>query len=357
LASIEIKNEKRLVELDALRGIASIFVLLFHYSGFSGYNLTFLEVGVTGVDLFFLISGYVIFMTLEKINTGTDFIISRLSRIYPSYLVMMTITIVCVVFLGHGNFPSVRNLLGNITLFQPFFKASYIEDAYWTLTVEMQFYILMWILFMTRRLKNIETLGIIFVILIQVFELITRNYFPDSKIYILPRSYFPIISHFQLFFAGIIFYKIRTNGANWLRHLIILICFISSVLLYSDSGKSHFFISREAFSIMLLVYLIVFYLFAYHKLRFIAIRPLLFFGAISYCLYLIHDKAGYLIFSFLKSRLVINPLLLTLFVMGIMIGIASIVTYCIEIPAIKYIRRNFRPKLQREYNAVNTILK
>jgi peptidoglycan/LPS O-acetylase OafA/YrhL len=351
------KGEKRLVELDALRGIASIFVLLFHYSGFSGYNLNFLVIGVTGVDLFFLISGYVIFMTLEKINTGTDFVISRLSRIYPSYLVMMTITIACIIFLGHGNFPSIRSLLGNITLLQPFFKTTYIEDAYWTLTVEMQFYILMWILFMTRRLKQIETLGIIFVILVQVFELITRNYFPESKIYILPRSYFSIMSYFQLFFAGIIFYKIRTNSGNWQRHLMIAICFISSIMLYSDSGKSHFFISREAYSAMLLIYLSVFYLFAYRKLRFIAIRPLLFFGSISYCLYLIHDKAGYLIFSFLRPRLAINPLLLTLFVMGLMIGIATIVTYFIEIPAIRYIRKNFRSKLQPGYNTANTILK
>jgi peptidoglycan/LPS O-acetylase OafA/YrhL len=350
-------GNKRLLELDALRGIASIFVVLFHYSGFSGIDLEFLQVGLTGVDLFFLISGYVIFMTLEKVNTGADFVISRLSRVYPSYLVMMSITIFCIVFLGHGNFPSARSLLGNISLFQPFFNVSYIEDAYWTLTVEMQFYILMWLLFMTGRLKHIELLGIIFIILIQFYELIARNYFPYSKLYIIPRSYFPIISYFQMFFAGIIFFKIRNISNSWQRLLLILICFISSILLYPDSGKAHFYISSELYSIMLLIYFLTFYLFANHKLQMIAVKPLLFFGTISYCLYLIHDKAGYLIFSFLKSHIHINLLLLTVIVFGVMIGIASLVTYCIEVPAINFIRKNFNSALSSRYNTTKTILK
>jgi peptidoglycan/LPS O-acetylase OafA/YrhL len=351
------KKPDRILELDALRGIASIFVLLFHYSGFSGYDLSYLKAGVTGVDLFFLISGYVIFMTLQKVNTGTEFAISRLSRIYPSYLVMMSVTIICIIFLGHGEFPSVKNLIGNISLLQPFFRTPYIEDAYWTLTVEMQFYILMWLLFMSKKLKQIELLGFILVILIQVYEIFTRSNFSDSKIYIIPRSYFPIISHFQLFFAGIIFYKIRTSKANWQRHLMIFICFASSILLYSDSGKSHFFISRELYTAMLLIYFSVFYLFAYRKLQILAVRPLLFLGAISYCLYLIHDKAGYLLFSFLKSRIHIDLLLITLMVIVVMIGISALVTYYIEIPVIKYIRKNFRPKSQIIYSPANTLLK
>jgi peptidoglycan/LPS O-acetylase OafA/YrhL len=352
--SVQNRNRgQRILELDALRGIASVFVVFFHYSGFAGYDMRFLNAGLTGVDLFFLISGYVIFMTLEKINTGTDFVISRLSRVYPSYLVMMSITIICIIFLGHESFPSLKGLIGNISLFQPFFKVAYIEDAYWTLTVEMQFYILMWILFMTGKLKQIELWGIIFVLLIQLYELIARNYLPNSKFYIIPRSYFPIISHFQMFLAGIIFFKIRKFSNRWQQHFLILICFGASIMLYPDSGKAHFFISQGLYSLMLLAYFSTFYLFAFHKLQWIAVRPLLFFGTISYCLYLIHDKAGYLIFSFLKSHSQLNLLLLTVVVFGLMVGIAALVTYYIEIPAITFIRRNLSPRLRSHITQVN----
>ena len=68
---------KRYQELDALRGIAALFVVFFHFTmGREGLN-TFFKLGTTGVDLFFIISGFVIFMSLQKISKGRDFVINR----------------------------------------------------------------------------------------------------------------------------------------------------------------------------------------------------------------------------------------------------------------------------------------
>lgn len=55
--------KNRLVELDALRGIAAVLVVLFHFSIIAGFDSPLLSVGVTGVDLFFLISHFQLFFT------------------------------------------------------------------------------------------------------------------------------------------------------------------------------------------------------------------------------------------------------------------------------------------------------
>src|SRR4051812_39368993 len=85
---------KRYEELDALRGIASLMVVFFHYTmGRPQADVGFV-LGTTGVDLFFIISGFVIFMSLNKITRSTDFIINRVSRLYPTYWTAVTFTFV-----------------------------------------------------------------------------------------------------------------------------------------------------------------------------------------------------------------------------------------------------------------------
>src|SRR5689334_5092656 len=81
---------KRLLELDALRGIAVLGVMFFHYTTLymSAYDPTptlfDFCFGQHGIHLFFIISGFVIYMTLEK-SSPMDFIVSRFSRLYPAY--------------------------------------------------------------------------------------------------------------------------------------------------------------------------------------------------------------------------------------------------------------------------------
>ena len=59
-------REDRLLELDALRGIAAMMVVLFHLTMNTAIEKFGFRYGVTGVDLFFIISGFVIFLTLNK---------------------------------------------------------------------------------------------------------------------------------------------------------------------------------------------------------------------------------------------------------------------------------------------------
>ena len=93
---VNFKNDKnlRLLELDSLRGIAVLFVMFFHFSfGRIQYN-TFFKLGTTGVDLFFVISGFVITMSLSQIKQSRDFFINRVSRLYPTYWASVTFTFI-----------------------------------------------------------------------------------------------------------------------------------------------------------------------------------------------------------------------------------------------------------------------
>jgi peptidoglycan/LPS O-acetylase OafA/YrhL len=77
-------SKHRFAELDALRGIAALMVVLYHYTtkyqelyGHTGATLIDLRAGRNGVQLFFAISGFVIFMTLERTKKPLDFIVHQ----------------------------------------------------------------------------------------------------------------------------------------------------------------------------------------------------------------------------------------------------------------------------------------
>src|ERR1700686_2691801 len=87
-----------MLQLDVLLGIAALMVLLFHYTErfheLYGHapGMVLFTIGRQGVDLFFIISGFVIFMTIEKTRRGLDFVVSRFSRLFPAYWIAVSLT-------------------------------------------------------------------------------------------------------------------------------------------------------------------------------------------------------------------------------------------------------------------------
>src|SRR6187200_1820250 len=72
--------QKRLRGLDGLRGIAVLAVMAYHYDEQRAHY------GLLGVEMFFVISGFVILMTMEKTNSLFAFVWHRAARLYPAYL-------------------------------------------------------------------------------------------------------------------------------------------------------------------------------------------------------------------------------------------------------------------------------
>jgi len=92
----------RIRELDSLRGIAAFAVLLFHFTYVNDAHRMApfgLAAGKYGVELFFVISGFVIFMTLERSGSVRQFAVSRIARLFPAYWA----AIFCTASVGGGS--------------------------------------------------------------------------------------------------------------------------------------------------------------------------------------------------------------------------------------------------------------
>jgi peptidoglycan/LPS O-acetylase OafA/YrhL len=147
--------------LTALRGIAALLVALDHIilkaSGCTPdsalfYFATFL--GSFGVGSFFLLSGFVIYLSLEKTNS-IEFLWNRILRIYPIIIAAVTIRLISQVMMGQRIFDlaTFKLYLLNISLFGNFFinVGDNFEPIVWTLAIEVKFYILMAIIFGLSR--------------------------------------------------------------------------------------------------------------------------------------------------------------------------------------------------------------
>jgi len=143
-------NQARLQELDGLRGVAVTAVLLYHYlyqfDAKYGHDFEIPELislGKTGVHLFFMISGYVIFWTISRRSHPLDFVFSRFSRLYPAYWVAVLFTFTWVALVGpEDRAVDVFTLLANITMLHEYLGFRHVDGVYWTLSVELHFYLL-----------------------------------------------------------------------------------------------------------------------------------------------------------------------------------------------------------------------
>ena len=133
-----------------LRGIAALLVVCFHireyingvYAQQNLGDLLFLS-GASGVDLFFIISGFIIAMSTDKKHeTNLTFIIKRIFRIYPVFLISLIIFIaVNNVFTLDEIIRSALLLHKNYSASAPFYDYNILYPA-WTLTYEIYFYII-----------------------------------------------------------------------------------------------------------------------------------------------------------------------------------------------------------------------
>lgn len=151
----------RIAFLDGLRGIAILLVVLFHaysrYPDIVPYKDSYkyfplFEYGFLGVQLFFLLSGFVILMTLERSKNFFSFMYKRWIRLFPAMLIA-TILIFSTAFLFYerpGGMPNLYSVLPGLLFIEPSLldkivgggKILPLEGAFWSLYIEMMFYII-----------------------------------------------------------------------------------------------------------------------------------------------------------------------------------------------------------------------
>ncbi len=283
------KENKRILELDALRGIAALAVFFYHASIYYKDSIYFsvFRFGLTGVDLFFIISGFVIFSSIQH-KTRMQFIKSRFLRLYPAYWIALTFTFLLILFKyyekGILNLIPIKEYLVNLSMIQEFFHVQNLDGPYWTLYIELFFYVIIFC-FLKKEILIYIVLGVISITSLLVrFQIIPE---------ILPFNFItmtPISAQSSLFLSGILFYKVMITK-NKLYFIPILLSLICHILIL----KSHYKIATiqdinfNEHIILLSIFFLVFTLLAYNKLSFITIKPLIILGNISYTLYLSHQ--------------------------------------------------------------------
>lgn len=156
----------RLEYLDALRGIASISVVIYHFLlaepsvnfGLLGQSIIEfarqdLDFGKFGVIVFFAISGFIIPYSFDKSSSApvSKFIWHRLYRLYPAYWLSLAIIILCFSdSLNQDN----KTVFLNLTMLQGFFGIPNINGVAWTLQIEIVFYVMCVVMFRSSLMLN-----------------------------------------------------------------------------------------------------------------------------------------------------------------------------------------------------------
>jgi peptidoglycan/LPS O-acetylase OafA/YrhL len=139
--------------LDLIRFAAAFGVLAFHFGfrGWCAHGLQdidypelagFSKYGYMGVEIFFMISGYVIPWSVRGRSVG-EFVVSRAIRLYPTYWLCAALLLFVPPLLGDPRFLiPARDALMNVTMVAPWFGSPYIDPVFWSLARELEFYAL-----------------------------------------------------------------------------------------------------------------------------------------------------------------------------------------------------------------------
>jgi peptidoglycan/LPS O-acetylase OafA/YrhL len=293
----------RVSEIDLLRFVAAVCVVLFHYAfrghAANGYSdLPYPELaplaryGYLGVELFFLISGFVILMTASS-GSLRKFAISRIVRLYPAYWVCCTVTFLSILALGNGRFDAgFRQYLANLTMLNEFVGIPSIDGVYWSLAVELTFYAMVAAVLLLRQLPRIELFLAAWLILALAMDLHSIDRL---------RQWF-ITDSAPFFVGGAACFLIHARGASF-RGLALfsaawLIGMAHAVAPLSKLGRIYGGeFSATAVATIVTVFFALMLLVALRRTGAVGRRNWMAVGALTYPLYLLHQYIGYMLFN------------------------------------------------------------
>jgi peptidoglycan/LPS O-acetylase OafA/YrhL len=336
------KEEKRirLAYIDSLRGIAALLVVFMHNvqpvatGTLRSVIYDILDPGKVGVVVFFAISGFVIPFSFPRGPAPlARFVVSRLFRLYPAYWLSMAAWITVAALIGM-TMPSMMNMLANLTMAQTLFGQPNLVGVYWTLFIELVFYTFCALAFALGLLRIGKfTYGAsLFWLLIAVLFAVIRFALQKKVPVAVPLC-------LSIMFWGTLWREATINRSNLHRrfaHLMlisyaILIPLISLLAYDFDTGLEEYW-ARYMFSyyISLLIFI-----FLSTKLRLTG-KIMIWFGQISYSLYLFHVQAKLLVDYIITNTGLPVPILAQISIsIATAVGISYVVFTLVERPAIR----------------------
>ena len=305
------RPQARIAELDGLRGIAILLVVAFHYIGTQLTNNTHpiaralyqvTSLGWVGVDLFFVLSGFLIGGILisqkSSKNYFSTFYMRRLVRIVPNYFLLLSMFAVVwyLPYFSTSNFLTERNeipLWPYFLMLHNFFMAGVNtlgNDALsvtWSIGIEEQFYLLFPILVFFINLRWLPALLVTFIVGAVVMRWQLHGWIP--KYVLLPARLDGLSIGFLVAYLN---YKgiIAKYFLFWNKWLVILGSMLVGTCAYfyakyGDLGVLKHTLFSVIFAIMLILALTARQTWYGKMLR---NKVLMWVGAISYSLYLFH---------------------------------------------------------------------
>ena len=320
------------LDIQGLRAVAVVSVIIFHIQN------KWLPGGFIGVDMFFVISGYLISKALIKQTdadtfTYFDFIINRIKRIVPAYFVMCLVSafIAIQLFIPNDVEAFLYNLRRGLVFTSnqvyatatDYFGAKSFENPLlhtWSLSIEMQFYIFLPILFMIlpkRFYKWILIIGTVLLLFYTQYQL----QFDVNK----QGVYFSTIARISEFVIGILLnfvptsYRVSRSIKSILSILGILVLLLSFTFIDEHSTFPGMLAVPACFGTALLIWL------EDTKInQVLGTRLVVFIGTISYSLYLWHwPILAFYRYYFAKYNLT----LVEVFYLVVIIVVISICSY------------------------------
>ncbi len=324
----------RVNEIDLLRFFAVLAVVFFHYS-FRGYAADSMSVmpypllsssfkyGYLGVELFFMISGFVILMTAAN-GSLRGFIVSRIVRLYPAFWACCTITFLVTMAIGAPRYSaSVSRYLVNMTMMSGFVGVTSIDGAYWSLFVEIKFYALVALVLLMGRIHQSQIFLILWLIASIMIELLPIDMLRDIL----------IVDFSAFFIAGATYFLIWSQGLSPSRVVIVAVSWGLAVF-QSVNGLSGF---ERRYSTTMSSYVVVGIITAFFLVMLlVSLRRAgvfgrnrwLFAGVITYPLYLLHQNIGFMIFNLAYPA--VNPHILLWSTIIVFLGVAYVVHIYVE---------------------------
>lgn len=289
---------ERLQILDLLRFLAAMSVVFYHMT----YRPAFLggdpsshfpvvqaisRFGFLGVELFFLISGFVILWSASG-RTAAAFLASRVSRLLPSLWTGIALTTIVLTLLGSNDaVHDARTLIANMLMVAGYVGLPFVDGVYWTLAVEIKFYVLVLLLVAFGQLPNIHNWLVAW-----LFGL-AASYTPYGMAWLKSLVIFPYGSYFV---GGCFLFLIWRDGINRLRLVGVLASTVLSILCVRMVTPGFVHQPGPVVNIVGAVVVVLFfamlYMVASRRIELPDSALWIRLGELTYPLYLLHNRIG-----------------------------------------------------------------
>ena len=332
---------RRLSELDALRGIAALSVVLWHFFCATCtlpavWVIYWISRGDGAVVIFFLLSGFVLSLPFHQGRAPIyrAFIIRRVCRIYLPYLAGIGLSILVITFVATAKNPglsaffnqscglpfNVRIALEHLFLIGNIHSNTY-NNAIWSLIQEMRVSLLFPLLFWTVSRNKVITNLVLCGVLSGISELNTRFGFETNNGY--QAGYFFTLHIAALFIIGIMLAQYRETLVRWYRKIPAAgkaLVLLFALGLYRISMESPIVFLRDYGSAVGGAVFIVFAL-GSDRISTVLRKPVFtFLGNVSYAMYLNHLSVIYFVLSLCWPVLPLWPLCLVVIAMTLLIS-------------------------------------